>query len=132
LIESEDKMDKKQLMEMFEMRLDGLTFQEIADKYGFTKQYVDQELKIAISEKQRSFTMLEKYPQRKALAEYLDTNKINLINFSKTLDVKYMSLMNFMYGKSKNHSIIWKIIKFTGLTYEQLMKEEYDASQQVT
>lgn len=46
-------MNREDKIEVFKMRLDGFTYQEIAEKFGVSKQYINQMLQNVISEKKK-------------------------------------------------------------------------------
>lgn len=112
-------MDKKTLIEIFTMRLDGSTYQEIGDKIGFTKQHIEQELKKAINKQKTPY--IKKYPQRQAVVKYMAENNLTIINFAKLLEMPYSSLVTFLRGKSQSLKMAMKISKCTDLTLEQVL-----------
>ncbi len=83
---------KEKLLDIVQMRIDGCTVQEIADKYGVSKQCIQQKLSVlAGSGKPRHKGVDEKviYPN---LAKWIADNRI----------AKYK--LSHMIGLSKNHN----------------------------
>ena len=75
--------NKDRLLEMIKMRLDGYTYQEIADKYGITRQCVQQSI-VNFVEKERNVrkSALDRciYPNIK---KWMIDNDISMIKLSK-------------------------------------------------
>lgn len=112
-------MDKKTLIEIFILRLDGNTYEEIGDKFGFTKQYIEQELKKAISKPKTTY--IKKYPQRQSVVKYMADNNLDITNFAKLLEMPYTNLSTFLRGISQSLKTAMEISKYTGLTLEQVL-----------
>lgn len=116
--------NKESLIDMFSMRISGKSYAEIGSKYGTTRQNIEQLLKGAICEK--STSKKDRYPKRKAVAAYLDEHKLTVATLSEMCSVERTSLAQFMTGAISPTKTINKIIKATGLTYEQIMAEELE------
>lgn len=75
--------NKERLLAMIKMRLDGCTYQEIADKYGISRQFVQQEI-ANFTGKERTIkkSSLDKciYPN---LKKYMIDNNISMTKLSK-------------------------------------------------
>ena len=120
---------KEIALEMFKMRLDGATYQEIADKYGVTRQNVEQILKIREPSKRHS---KEKYKIciYKGLREWLEKNNYklndlqNIISKTKQRQAGNCLRMKLSGERDFRLSEINKIINLTGMTFEELFMQE--------
>ena len=115
MISNEDKV------KMFSMRLEGATFQEIADKFGISRQRVQQ---LLCSNRPSTRKTLNKivYPN---IAKWLDDNGMNIYCFGERCGLSSTSLRNFLLldlGCTKY--TIDKILEVTGLTYEEAFRKE--------
>lgn len=119
---------KDRLMDMLQMRLDGSTIQQIADKYGVTKQCVQQQLSIiAGNAKPRPRGIDERviYPN---LAKWIVDNRIAKYKLSEMIDMKSKctdSIRKKLYGE-RDFTIteIKKLIEITGYTFEYIFAEK--------
>lgn len=119
---------KDRLMDMLQMRLDGSTIQQIADKYGVTKQCVQQQLSIiAGNAKPRPRGIDERviYPN---LAKWIVDNRIAKYKLSEMIGMKIKctdSIRKKLYGE-RDFTIteIKKIIEITGYTFEYIFAEK--------
>lgn len=122
-------MDKERAMDMFKMRLDGATYQEIADKYGITRQRVECILKMREPSKKHSNKKYEKCIY-KGLREWLQQNNYklndlqNLISKNKQRQAGNSLRMKLCGEREFRLSEINKIINFTGMTFEELFMHE--------
>jgi transcriptional regulator with XRE-family HTH domain len=57
----------------------------------------------------------------------MEDNKITAYKFAKLIGVTPGNLAPFLHGKTSSIKTINRIIKATGLTYEEIMKEEIEA-----
>ena len=122
-------MDKERAMDMFKMRLEGATYQEIADKYGITKQRVEGILKMREPSKKHSNNKYEKCIY-KGLREWLQQNNYklndlqNLISKNKQKQAGNSLRMKLCGKREFRLSEINKIINLTGMTFEELFMQE--------
>lgn len=112
-------MNKETLIKVFTMRIDGSTYQEIGENLGFSKQYVEQELKQSINKEKTTYA--KRYPKREKVVEYMADNNLSINEFSKLLEIPYSNLSNFMRGQSQSLKTAMKIADYTGLTLEQIL-----------
>lgn len=118
---------KEKILDLVQMRIDGYTFQEIADKYGVSRQYIHQELSAIVGNaKPRQKGIDEKiiYPN---LAKWIFENRIPKYKLSEIVGMKSKStegIRQKLYGK-RNFSIteIKKLLEVTGETFEYLFAE---------
>lgn len=120
--------NKERAVEMFKMRLDGATYQEIADKYKVTRQCVEQILKMREPHRVQSTKKYEKIIF-KGLKEWMMKNNISIIDIHRKISkgespnphctrLKLTGLRDFSYSE------IRIIMEFSGLTFEQLFMQE--------
>ena len=123
-------MTKEQKLEMFSMRLDGATFQEIGDKFGLTRQRVEQILKFGEIRSHRS-KVSEKCIY-KGLSDYIDKEKITLSELAKMIGMKCktteLAKKRITGVRPFKINEIRKILKITGMTFEECfsLKESED------
>ena len=118
--------NKERAVEMFKMYLDGSTYQEIADKYGITKQRVHAILGNPNSIKNRNYDFIN----YKGLKNWMEMNKISIAYLHRILHPNVSSnnacrtkekLMGNIQFKLKD---VIAIINESGLTFEQLFMQE--------
>lgn len=114
-------MTREEIIEMFEMRLDGETLENIAGKYGVTKERVRQ----LLTPSQRApkvFVCI--YP---GLKKWMMDNEYSCPRFinDSGLPVHINTFYSCITGKSTfNINVIKCILAFTGLTFEEAFGEE--------
>ena len=119
---------KEQILEMAQMRLDGYSFQEIADKFGVTRQCIQQKLSVISGQKEARPKKIDEkiiYPN---LAKWIFENQISKISLSETLGMKSKcttSIKMKLHGERDfSMSEIKKLIELTGQTFEYLFSTE--------
>lgn len=121
---------KERLMDIIQMRIDGYTIQQIADKYGVTKQCIQQKLSvIAGSQRSRPKGVDERiiYPN---LARWIAQERITRYGLSHMLGLsknnKVATTINKrLYGETDfSMSEIKKLLEITGYTFEYLFEEK--------
>ena len=119
-------MNREDKIEVFKMRLDGFTYQEIAEKYGVSRQYINQMLQNVISEKRNKALNKIVYPN---IANWLKDNERSISEFAIRVGIKRSALYNKLYGRNKfNSDEIKRILDVTGMKFEECfkMKERED------
>lgn len=115
-------MDKEQLiLESIEMRENGYTYEEIAKKFGYTKQYIYQ-----IIGRKRKFNKSLENLKYKGLKKYFRNNDLSFSKFEKICKLtrgKFLDLCN-CGDCSLKISQIKKMQKITGMTFEELFEDE--------
>lgn len=112
--------NKEKAVEMFKMRLDGATYQEIADKYGLTRQRVHS---LIGSPKKTSLKTFD-YIVYKGLKTWMEENEISIAGLTRIITKTATSsgrTKSKLEGKVqfKLDEII-SIMKESGLSFEQL------------
>ena len=116
--------NKEMAVEMFKMRLDGATYQEIADKYGISKQRVHSLIGNPAKTRLKTFD----YIVYKGLKTWMEENKISIAGLTRIITKTATSsgrTKSKLEGKAqfKLDEIIL-IIKESGLSFEQLFIQE--------
>ena len=119
--------NKKRAVEMFKMRLDGATYQEIAAKYKVTRQCVEQILKMR---EPHRIPLTKKYEKIifKGLKEWMMQNNISIIDIHRKISksesnnatctrLKLTGMRDFSYSEIRT------IMEISGLTFEQLFMQ---------
>lgn len=116
-------MTKEQKLEAYSMRLDGATFQQIADKFGVTKQFIQQSLFPSDNRKVRASNgSMCIYA---GLAQFIDDHHVTQRKLGKLLGIKYVEssttrVRKRLTGKTPfTINEIYKILEFTGMTFEE-------------
>lgn len=120
--------NKDRLLEMIKMRLDGCTYQEIAEKYGITRQCVQQSIS--------SFTGKERSVRKSSLdiciypniRKWMLDNNISMIKLSKICglaETHIGSVRAKLCGEREFRiSEIKAILKESGKTFEYMFRTE--------
>lgn len=117
----ERKLSNKDRAEAYYMRLEGHTLQEIADKYGVTKQAVSQLLPHGLN-KYENYAKGCIYP---AIARWMIKNRMSYLSFSNKIGINNMTLRNALIGASSPTKVnIDGILRVTGLKYEEAFSSE--------
>lgn len=117
---------KERLIEMFKMRLDGSTYQEIADKYGVTRQFVHQSLGAGKGLRPAKYDRVI----YKGLRVWMSENEITVLKlhrmlFSNTNSNNTSPTRDRLTGKRQFQlSEIIFIINESGLTFEELFMQD--------
>ena len=115
--------------EMLKLREQGLTYQQIADTLGVSRQYVGA---VCVSSTPRSFQYVSEkgciYPN---LREWMNENKISRAELVRRMGLlnspsHYSTLLGiYMRGQADPPKwFIDKLLKATGMTYEKLFYKE--------
>lgn len=116
------RRSKKEIAEIKQMRADGRTFQEIADAYGVSRQYIQQLCKA------KEWHSNEKIVYTN-LREYMQVNRISYRDLGISLGYPETSAStnaeNLLYGKTEmTVNAIQKLKELTGLSYEKIIKKD--------
>ena len=113
-------MNREDKIEVFKMRLDGFTYQEIAEKYGVSRQYINQMLQNVISEKRNKALNKIVYPN---IANWLKDNECSISEFVIRVGIKRSTLDYKLRGRNKfNSDEIKRILDVTGMKFEECLK----------
>ena len=116
-------MTKQEIVDMFALRMDGVSLQEIGDRYGVTKEYVRQ----LIGAPHGIDCRVQVKSIYKGLWNWMVSNKISAHRLSNMLSCaeNYTSFSRKITGKSAlNIREIKDILSVTGMTFEEAFGEE--------
>lgn len=111
-------MTKEQKIEAYSMRLDGVPIRKIAEKYGVSYQCI-QQLFPGIRKDYREKYKSCIYPN---IVKFLIKNSMSINELAKRCNLSYVGLHDFLNGGKKK--TVDKILKATGMTYEEAFAEE--------
>lgn len=111
-------MTNQQKVEAYAMRLDGCTLQEVANKFGVTREYIRQITPpVGNYGKKRSSYDSCVYPN---IANWLYDNRYSYTRFAKYITISYRTLYSALTGSTMpSKSMIDSILAATGMTYEE-------------
>lgn len=119
-------MTREQKIDAFTMRIDGYTFQEIADKYSVTKQNIQQML-YSICTKSGIIRKRYIYPN---ILEWMEQNGATQSKFAEALGVAQNTISGYMTGRlDPSMKFIKLICKETGMTFEKAFEKETNNAQ---
>lgn len=117
----ERKLSNKDKAEVYYMRLEGYTLQEIADRFGVTEQAIYNLLPPGAVRRYRS-NRKSIYP---ALSIWMFSNGISANSFAGLVGVSYSTMLKILDGvQTPGKDTIDKILKATGLKYEEAFSTE--------
>lgn len=104
------------------MLIDGATYQEVGDEIGISKQAIHQQFSGLLKGRSFSGTRKNKY---KNIEKFMIENNINRKNFAECTGLNYQNFCKILRAETEpTKQTIDKILKFTGMTYEQAFAEE--------
>lgn len=113
-------MTKEQKIEAYTMLLDGRTMQEVGDRFGVTRQRIQQLFPHATGREYKHHKCV--YPN---LAAWLRDRNMSRKKFSELIGASANAVNEWLRGKyGPNKYYIDKILEVTGLTYEEAFYEE--------
>lgn len=113
-------MTTEKINQMIEMRSNGSTLQQIADKFGVSRQYIHTLIPRFNQQTRKPDYSVWIYP---AIAEYCEFNKLGMPDIENEFGITYNSFYSIMTGRyCPSKTTIDKILKATCLTYEEAFK----------
>ena len=113
-------MNRDDKIKAFKMRLDGFSYQEIAEKFGVSKQYINQMLQNVISERRNKAVNKIVYPN---IANWLKDNECSISEFVIRVGIKRSTLDHKLHGRNKfNSDEIKRILDVTGMKFDECLK----------
>lgn len=115
-------MTKEEKIQAYAMRLDGCTYQEIANKFGVTKQCIQQNIGVigATRDNECRVLRLSKNCIYDGLAKFIKENEVNSAVLADVIGVCKASAHQRIVGERNfNISDIYKILNYTGMTFEE-------------
>lgn len=110
-------MTKEQLIDMFTMRVEGNTFEEIGQKYGMSRQTVIQHFESAIKGRK-----LGKKYKRKYFEHWMNEKGLSVLKFSETYGISNRTVFKYLNGEDINMSNLKKIHEVTKIDFNKLME----------
>lgn len=109
-----------QKVEMYRMRLEGETYQAIADRFGVSRQYVHQ----LFGQKYKDVNV-----QYAGLRKWMNESNYSVAKFARESGCadnhSYVTIISYLQGNPHmDIDSIRKILRFTGLTFEEAFGEE--------
>lgn len=116
-------MTREQKIEAFTMRIDGYSYQEIANKMGISRQGIRDCLQRSVLRDSRNARLSARcvYPN---ILKYMRDHKMNISSFADAAGLTKGSVSRILEGKNLSRTSIDKILKVTGMTYEEAFWRE--------
>lgn len=116
----EPKMTIEDRVKAYEMRLQGYTLQEIADRFHVSRQRIQVLLPGKVEERNLNFKVV--YPN---LRTFFKEHEVLEKDLSQALGVSDAAVRKWMKGADcMTKSGIDKLLAFTGMTYEEAFQRE--------
>ena len=119
-------MTKQELLQAFEMRLDGYTYKEIGDKMCYSTEYIYHALERACKGNKYMISRIKKqeYLYPNLVKEIFNVNT-SIRRFAEDNNIAYNTLYNMLkYGSQPSLKTIQKLIKRTGKPMDYLFEKE--------
>lgn len=116
-------MTNQDLIKAFTMKVNGYKTETIASEMGVSKAAIFAALHNVISNKTSNQSV---YPK---LNEFMLVNGYNATKMSEMLGIKNSTFADFLKGKTKPYDVIVKVIKLTGLTFEEIFLLESEVQE---
>lgn len=115
-------MTREEKIEAFTMRVDGATYQEISNKFGVTKQCIEQMLR----PRDRKRPKISKQCIYSGLAQYIKDNNLTYSKLEKIMGVNSVTTVSKkIKGKTLFTIVeIERILEKTGMTFEECFKKK--------
>lgn len=112
-----------QKVEMYRMRLEGKSYQAIADRFGVSRQYVYQ----LFGQKYKSEPYRNVNVQYTGLRKWMNESNYSVAKLAREsgcTDHSYGTITSYLQGSPRmDIDSIRKILRFTGLTFEEAFGE---------
>ena len=107
-------------VEAYRMRLCGATYQEIANKFGVTKQRINQILPCRVHKLGKAVNSCI----YRGIANWMQENECGYACLAMKTGLTQLTIFNVLTGKRDSHKkTIDSILEVTGLTYEEAFGE---------
>ena len=106
-------MTKEEKIDMFAMRVNGCTLQQVADKYGITRERVRQILfAYTAPRKEKVYA----YPN---ISHWMEANGVTLSQLADNCKLSYNTVRGYLKGiREPNFIFVQYILKETGMPFE--------------
>lgn len=106
-------MTKEEKIDMFAMRANGCTLQQVADKYGITRERVRQILLAYTAPRKEK---VYAYPN---ISNWMEENGVTLSLLSDNCKLSYNTVRGYLNGvRDPNFIFVQYILKETGMPFE--------------
>ena len=118
----ERKMSNRDKADAYFMRLEGKTFQGIADQFGVSKQNIHQILLGVCERPPRRDLETIVYP---SIKKFMKENRLSFSGISRLCGINIGPIINGLCGKNDiSKRTIDAILDVTGMAYEEAFKKE--------
>lgn len=118
----ERKMTNRDKAEAYFMRLEGKSFQEIANQFGVSRQNIHRILNGVCERTPRRSLDTVVFPE---IRNYMSENRLSFNSFSNLLGISVGAVINGLCGKNDiTKNFIDRVLDTTGMTYEQAFKKD--------
>lgn len=111
-------MTKEQLIKAFTMKVCGYKTTDIAKHFGITATNLQAALQRVITSKCVCPSI---YPK---VNEFMIEKGYLVEDMSSLMEVPYSTCVEFLKGRTKSYEMIVKLLKITGLTFEEVFLNE--------
>lgn len=112
-----ERWSDEKTMDVVRMRLEGKSLQQIADKYGCSRQNIELALKRISAPKESKGLKACAYA---GLRAWLHANNCTMRKLSMDLGIHYGTMLNYLHGqRAMKIGTINAILDYTGLSFEQ-------------
>ena len=119
-------MTKEEQIDMFAMRVNGSTLQQVADKYGLTRERVRKILFAYVAPRNEK---VYAYPN---ISHWMAENDITLSQLADNCNLSYNAVRDYMNGvRDPNFIFVQYILKETGMPFEVAFQNREAADVQV-
>lgn len=113
-----------QKVEMYRMRLEGKSYQDIADRFGVSRQYVYR----LIGQQCKSEPYRNVNVRYTGLRKWMNESNYSVANLAResgcTDNHSYVTITSYLQGSPRmDIDSIRKILRFTGMTFEEAFGE---------
>ena len=118
-------MTRDEKIEAFTMHIDGYSYREIGEKFGVSRQYVEQTLKEILPN--RNSTVRRTRTSEKCiysgLSDYIKQNNITMKKLMQVIGISHTTLNAKIIGEREfTITEFNKILEYTGMTFEECFK----------
>ena len=123
-----NKEQKERVVEMFRMKVEGMSYQDIADHFGTSRQFVQQSIATSLWNKMQSKKWDEIiYPNLKS---WMIVNEFNMKRLVDAMKIEnYKGQVNYLYKKLRGElslslGLARKIAEVTGMSIDECFELE--------
>lgn len=115
------RLTREEKIDMFSMRLDGYTLQEIGDKYGVTREAVRRMFAVVCCE---SGIVRKRYIYPN-IADWMREKRMTQTALCKEVGMAQNTVSAIMTGKQNpNFSFVQAILRLTGMSFDEAFYKE--------